>query len=62
MRTEKNHSVNAEAWCEFWILMRGQIRDIKGALIGKKVNMVSKMSEITLKTDKDRTRTERLMM
>lgn len=42
--------------------MRGQIRDVKGVLIGKKVNMVSKMSEITLKTEKDRTRTERLMM
>lgn len=42
--------------------MRGQIRDVKGVIIGKKVNIGSKKSEITLKTEKDRTRTESLMM
>lgn len=32
--------------------MRGQIRDEKGVLLGKRVNIGSKMSEIILKTEK----------
>lgn len=42
--------------------MRGQIRDIKGVLIGKKVNIGSKMSKIILKTEKSRATTEESMM
>lgn len=32
--------------------MRGQIKDVKGVLIGKKVNTGSKMSKIMLKMKK----------
>ena len=53
MSTGKNHSVSqSEVWSGLWILMRGQIRDEKGVLLGKRVNIGSKMSEIILKTEK----------
>ena len=40
--------------------MRGEIRDVKGVPVGKKVNTGSKMSRIIVKTKRSKTRNRKV--